>query len=120
MSKKSYICMKCGETGLYHNAPKFCPYCGSEEIQRNNLDAIKHAKEVALQMEELVPVVEKAWSAYVDVYVEFENRRRVLEDYCRRGAFDKGDIPTVEKKKLLDALYEYRARRKNEQGHPEN
>lgn len=112
MSRKSYICMNCGETGLFAKMPNFCPNCGSTDIRKNDFEAREHAKEIAEEMKLLVPEIENTWSAYVNAYVEFENRRRLLDGYVRRGIIDKSDIPTVEKKKLSDALYEYRAMRK--------
>lgn len=110
--RRSYICGECGETGLFAKVPSFCPYCGSGDFRINNIEAKKHANEIVDEMKLLVPEIEKKWTAYVDAYVEFESRRRLLDSYVRRGIIDKSTIPTVEKKKVLDALYEYRARRK--------
>lgn len=105
--------MNCGETGLFEKKPSFCPFCGSGDFVKNDLEARRHAQEVVDEMKMLVPEVEKAWAAYVNAYVEFENKRRLIDSYVRRGLVEKDDIPKVEKKKLIDALYEYRARRKD-------
>lgn len=39
MSRKSYICMNCGETGLFEKKPSFCPFCGSGDFVKNDLEA---------------------------------------------------------------------------------
>lgn len=110
--RQNYVCNSCGETGLFAKAPSYCPYCGSSEINRNSDKAKRHAEEVIEQMNDLLPKLENAWDEYVAIYCEFENKRRVLEDYVRRGIIRKSDVPKFERKKLIDALTEYRARRK--------
>lgn len=63
-------------------------------------------------MNSMIPKLEDTWTSYVNTYVEFENMRRILMSYAERNIIQKNDIPTVEKKKLLDALYDYRKNRK--------
>lgn len=109
VKKHSFVCAKCGETGMFTKAPKYCPYCGSSEISRKSDKAKRHAEEIIEQMNNFIPQLEKVWNEYVCIYCEFESRRRVLEDYVRRGIINKSDIPKFEKKKLIDALTEYRA-----------
>ena len=118
MSKsKRYFCNDCGEGYNFSKVPSFCPNCGSDRIELDNRKAKAHTKELIDRMNELVPQIESAWQTYVDLNVEFENMRRVLYDYSRRmrGIINKEDIPVVRKKKQLEALYEYRANRKDKQ-----
>ena len=65
-------------------------------------------------MKALIPEIEAAWKAYVDVYVKFENKRRIVASYVHRGIIKSEMIPAVEKKKLIDELKEYRKRRKTD------
>lgn len=104
--------MDCRETVTLGKSPNFCPHCGSTNIKVNDLMARSHANDIVEEMKRLKPEVELAWNTYVEVYVEFENRRRLLNNYARRGYIDSADIPVIEQKRLIDALYEYRAKRK--------
>ena len=72
----------------------------------------KRADEIIKEMEDILPKLDNSWNEYVEYYVEFENKRRVLDTYVRRGVINRDSIPKAKKRKLIDALYEYRAKRK--------
>ena len=109
-----YICGSCGETSMFEKEPCFCPFCGSSDFKRNQTKARKRANEIIKEMQDILPRIESSWNEYVECYAEFENRRRMLDSYARRGVIDRDSIPKAEKKKLVEALYEYReTRRKN-------
>ena len=87
-----------------------------DELEKNvDNECKKINEEIINQVNELIPKLEKAWNDYVELYCEFENRRRVLDGYVRRGVIEKSDVPKSEKKKLLEALTEYRSRRKEDE-----
>ena len=81
---KRYICYDCGEGHIFAKKPSFCPNCGSSNIGINNLKAKAHAQELVDKMNNLVPQIESAWQAYITLYVEFENMRRIAWGYARK------------------------------------
>lgn len=72
----------------------------------------QHAEKTLKELEKLFPQLEDAWKQYVNIYVEFENKRRLLEVYAIRGIIDKEAIPKIKHKSLLEELKEYRKQRK--------
>jgi len=72
----------------------------------------KRADEIIKEMKDILPKLDNSWNEYVEYYVEFENKRRVLDTYVRRGVINRDSIPKAKKRKLIDALYEYREKRK--------
>jgi len=111
-TRTNYICNGCGETALFAKKPNFCPCCGSTDIVKNNMKSKKHAKEMIQQMKDLIPEMDDAWKVYVETYVEFENINRKIATYVKRGIIDKSDVPVFTKKRLIDELYEYRRKAK--------
>ena len=116
MSK--YICRNCCTSFSLPKKPTFCPFCGEKgdywSVDAKREKAKDHAEDVLHQMRGLVPQIEKAWSKYADLYVQFEALKQVVIVYERRGYIKKSDIPTVNKVALSQALREYRSGNKEE------
>ena len=104
----TYKCPSCGGTIRLTKNPSYCPFCGKEGIARDNGRARQYAERVLQELNELLPQIEGAWSSYVELYVEFEDRRRNLSQYVSRGIIKREDIPKLERKNLQDELKEHR------------
>lgn len=72
----------------------------------------QHAENLLQEINELIPKLETAWEIYVDIYVKYENKRRLLNVYASRGIIDKRSIPIHKKNTLIQELKDYRKQRK--------
>lgn len=72
----------------------------------------QHAENLLQEINELIPKLETAWKIYVDIYVKYENKRRLLNVYASRGIIDKRNIPIHKKNTLIQELKDYRKQRK--------
>lgn len=72
----------------------------------------QHAENLLQEINELIPKLETAWEIYVDIYVKYENKRRLLNVYASRGIIDKRNIPIHKKNTLIQELKDYRKQRK--------
>lgn len=110
--RKEFICNDCGVCQRYSKVPNFCSNCGSQNIVQNSAVAVRHAKELITKMNVMIPEIEAAYNLYLEKFIEFENIRRVVVGYAKRGHITTDEVPILKRKRVIDALYEYRAKRK--------
>ena len=103
-----YVCMKCGEKIRVSKAPKYCPFCGADSLERDNSAAKKYGEEMIRQATELVPQIEAAQEQYISLLAQFEDLMQKIRKYVIRGAIDPERVPKIEKIALRTALAEHR------------
>lgn len=106
--KNRYVCRKCGERIAVSKAPKYCPFCGADSLERDNSAAKKYGEEMVRQATELVPQIEAAQELYIDLLAQYENIMQKIRKYVIRGAIDPERVPKIEKITLRTALAEHR------------
>jgi hypothetical protein len=97
----SFSCKRCGATFLLQARPKFCPYCGAEELTSQSIET---AKRLIDECNAMIPEIETAWDQYIQLAAQYEMRTQKLAQYEKRGFITRDMVPKYHKTKLSEAL----------------
>lgn len=106
--KHQYICKNCGNHITFPNGAKYCPICSGELKSKAEI----YAKEKIQELQELLPVLEKKYNEFAELYVKFKITNETLRTYAARGLIDKESVPEFKPETLTDIFYRSRKKRK--------
>jgi len=105
-----YVCNDCNKTYSVKEESKFCPYCGSDRIERTGrksaLDMLKTYNELKAKMDKIIE------EEFMPIYLEAECIRDTLRTYKMRGLITEEEMPIKEQYALRSKMSEYRKNRK--------
>lgn len=93
--KLSVKCRVCGdEYNLNQNfKPCFCAKCGAGDILVTDRGVSRLRAETAMQnLDELMPTLEEAYRAYIEVAAKWESEMQILRQYVRRGIISEEEM----------------------------
>lgn len=98
------LCNKCGKSFNFTEIPKFCPYCGSDSLERNN----KKQKERALKLIAEYNEITTKMESFIDEYIASSKRvkeiRHELATYKTRGIITADELPYVKNENLMSFI----------------
>lgn len=109
-----YKCNDCGNVVRLAKAPRFCPFCGSESIERDLTKARANAFQLIESCNKLAAEMEPIFNAYLEKMAQYEWNMQTLRTYKMRGIITEEELPKYRRPQIQRALAEYRRRRKAE------
>ena len=98
------LCNDCGKSFNFTEIPKFCPYCGSDSLERNN----KKQKERALKLIAEYNEITTKMESFIDEYITSSKRvkeiRHELATYKTRGIITADELPYTKNENLMSFI----------------
>ena len=98
------LCNDCGKSFNFIEIPKFCPYCGSDSLERNN----KKQKERALKLIAEYNDITTKMESFIDEYITSSKRvkeiRHELATYKTRGIITADELPYAKNENLMSFI----------------
>lgn len=115
------ICNDCGKNFNFSAVPRFCPFCGSSDVERRKKatckneykkrDARKTALELIKRSNELTMELDALMEKYKPIYLERECMLNTLRVYKGRGIINELEMPKIKRHNIQKELAEYRKNR---------
>ena len=106
-------CLSCGEKMQTNIVPKFCPNCGSPEIEVDVGKARITSERWMAQLDALKPEVDRRWDAYIEKRGEYEEILCKLRPYTRRGVVGTDELNKYQRNERQSLTESLKKARKN-------
>lgn len=106
--KHQFICSSCQEHFTLTSDAKYCPICSGALISKTVLCANQKIE----QLEKIMPILNKKYSEFAEIYAQYKIINETLRTYAARGIIDRSQVVDFKPETLTSIFYKTRQHNK--------
>lgn len=95
------ICNDCGKSFNFGDVPKFCPFCGSSDVERNNKKQRESALKLIAEYNNIIEKMEAFANDYIIMSKRIKEIRHDLTSYKSRKIISAEELPYKKNENLM-------------------
>lgn len=95
------ICNDCGKSFNFGDVPKFCPFCGSSDVERNNKKQRESALKLIAEYNNIIEKMEAFANDYIIMSKRIKEIRHDLTSYKSRNIISAEELPYKKNENLM-------------------
>lgn len=95
------ICNECGKSFNFSDVPKFCPFCGYSDVERDNKKQRESALKLIAEYNDIIERMEAFVNDYIIMSKRIKEIRRGLASYKHRKVISAEELPYEKNENLM-------------------
>lgn len=95
------ICNGCGKSFNLSDVPKFCPFCGNSDVERNNKKQRESALKLIAEYNDIIEKMEVFVNDYIIMSKRIKEIRHDLTSYKSRKIISAEELPYKKNENLM-------------------
>lgn len=95
------ICKDCGKSYNFREVPKFCPFCGNSDVERNNKKQRESALKLISEYNDIIEKMEDFANDYIIMSRRIKEIRHDLASYKSRKIISAEELPYEKNENLM-------------------